>query len=298
MSNTPKTIIPTNYEAYMDGYMAGVKFCQKYDIPEFMPQVNSLNPDNKPYTGKEFIRQSKPMEEKDVICPPQKSDTGKDSKEWEVTEIRHREMDGKDWILTTPEKIKNALDADLGHNWYIYSVRSNGQIFSVGETVLWGDKPLVINGFKIDKGNNSVKSGIMFYNKKGNDFNIFFATKQPQPIPEKTVTDNTDVLFTTEDGVDIANVNDTVWKVGKTDFSIEQSNACHVKNNTTYIQQGFLVFSTEKAAKNHIKCNAKLLSFNDVWNLSDNKSTDKAYVVIKKDDLTKAVNQKLKTHTP
>ena len=46
----PNTIIPTNYEAYMDGYMAGVKFCQKYGIPS---DLNYRNPDNKAYTGKE-----------------------------------------------------------------------------------------------------------------------------------------------------------------------------------------------------------------------------------------------------
>lgn len=53
-------------------------------------------------------------------------------------------------------------------------------------------------------------------------------------------------------------------------------------------------FSTKEAADNYVKCNAKTLSFNDVWNLSSNKSSDNAYVVISKNDLNKIVKEKLK----
>ncbi len=47
------------------------------------------------------------------------------------------------------------------------------------------------------------------------------------------------------------------------------------------------IFFTKKAAENYIACNKPCLSFNDVWNISNNKSSDNHYVVIDKRELKK-----------
>lgn len=51
--------------------------------------------------------------------------------------------------------------------------------------------------------------------------------------------------------------------------------------------------STEKAAKNYILCNKPVLSFNDVWNCTNNKSSDNSYIIISKKELKDLAKSKL-----
>lgn len=104
-------------------------------------------------------------------------------------------------------------------------------------------------------------------------------------------------LLITEDGVAFYNDDEKVWDTHDFEsnseatrvnpFFLTQTEVRYAKN----IKRKF--FSTEKAARNYMKCYAKLLSFNDVWNLSSNKSSDNNYVVIKKNDLLQLVKDRM-----
>lgn len=99
-----------------------------------------------------------------------------------------------------------------------------------------------------------------------------------------------EVLFTTEDGVDVVDSEQTVYFVDNY-FSFYKKKAINasnrIKNNCTY-----KYFSTEKAAKNYIKCNKPVLSYKEVLNLYDENwvrpDRDKF-----KSQLTKLVKSKL-----
>lgn len=104
-------------------------------------------------------------------------------------------------------------------------------------------------------------------------------------------------LLITEDGVAYYNDDEKVWDTNDFEinseaarvnpFFLTQTEVRYAKN----IKRKF--FSTEKAARNYMKCHMKLLSFNDVWNLSSNKSSDNNYVVIKKNDLLQLVKDRM-----
>lgn len=52
-------------------------------------------------------------------------------------------------------------------------------------------------------------------------------------------------------------------------------------------------FANKKAAENYVSCHIPCLSFNDVWNLSENKDSKNNYVVIRKFDLQKLVKDSI-----
>lgn len=105
--------------------------------------------------------------------------------------------------------------------------------------------------------------------------------------------------FITEDGVLLFNDDDLVWYTH--DF---ESNSHAILLNPYFLEQTPVkyakqltkdrkFFSTKKAAENYRKCHIKCISFNDVWNLSNNKSSDNNYIVISKSDLTKLVKERM-----
>ena len=96
-------------------------------------------------------------------------------------------------------------------------------------------------------------------------------------------------LLITEDGVSYFNNEDVVWDTH--DFELNNGAAQYNPNFLTQTEVRYAknlkrkFFSTEKAAKNYRKCHLKCMSYNDVWSMSNNKSTDNSYVIIKKSDL-------------
>lgn len=100
----------------------------------------------------------------------------------------------------------------------------------------------------------------------------------------------------TDDGVAYYNDDEKVWDTHDFEnnseaarvnlFFLTKTEVKYAKN----LKRKF--FSTEKAARNYMKCHVKLLSFNDVWNLSSNKSSDN-YVVVKKTDLLQIVKDRM-----
>ena len=84
-------------------------------------------------------------------------------------------------------------------------------------------------------------------------------TPEPQDSKEKPKP-----LFVTEDGVSIYNINTTVCKVHKTDLSLELSNASHIKNNKTYNEKVYFIFSNTPIAEEYILMNKPYLSVSDV----------------------------------
>lgn len=139
--------------------------------------LNSLNPDNKPYTGK-------------------------DSKEWEIHSVL---ADDKKPVYYPSNEV---VDAVLKNNdGRIHSVKrlSDNTVFSVGDEVEWGSlSALPIDSLAetksgvIEKFGFSVDGDLWAFgnNGKPTSFGLsikILSKKQPQPTNEKTVTDNSDV---------------------------------------------------------------------------------------------------------
>lgn len=270
------TVKMGDLETYMNGYQAGVYFCQKYGVPEMMPQspeklytqqeVDAIReeafyrardtkpkepfyegrPEGYPYKFETFpdYLQSLPFKATVVVNSPistkdkevdtskksswvfcrdcenkqlcsfrgrcDKSDTGKEedwdkpNKEqeqfyWDGVEKDNTGKDSKEWQIirwsygggfyTDALSVAGLVGAEIN----AVKRLSDNEVFTVGDTVLWDDKPIVINGFEINYGNHSVKSAMMFYNRKGNNCNIFYAKKLPNQSPQIVSTNNDDV---------------------------------------------------------------------------------------------------------
>ena len=119
-------------------------------------------------------------------------------------------------------------------------------------------------------------------------------SKEWTPEPNaKTVTDNSDVLFTTEDGIDITDVNDKVWLILVTKCGLSESNACHVANNKTYIKSNFLVYSTKEAAEQYILENKPCLSLKEINECIYSASLVNISDRCVKSDLQRILNKKI-----
>lgn len=104
-------------------------------------------------------------------------------------------------------------------------------------------------------------------------------------------------IFISDDGVKYYEGEDMVWHVNNLE------NNDRIVTNPTFIGQTPVkyaininsdkFFSTSKAAMNYIKCNMKCLSFNDVWNMTNNKSTNETYIVLGKNTLTNFVKKQI-----
>lgn len=104
-------------------------------------------------------------------------------------------------------------------------------------------------------------------------------------------------LLVTEDGVPYYDDNDLVW-----DTHDYEGNSKAIYSNPNFLEQTEVkyakniprkFFSTKEAAENYRKCYFKCLSYNDVWNMNDNKSSDNNFIAISKQELTKTVNDKI-----
>jgi hypothetical protein len=104
-------------------------------------------------------------------------------------------------------------------------------------------------------------------------------------------------LFITEDGKEIfegdewfsIHIEYNSGLVFMEPFTIVIGNLKTLDLNNKYVKR----FSTREAAENYIICNKPCLSFNDVWNISNNKSSDNYYVIIDKRKLKEFVKSKL-----
>lgn len=101
-----------------------------------------------------------------------------------------------------------------------------------------------------------------------------------------------EVLFMTEDNVEIRE-GDKYCCIYKNNFEPFEDLKMFTANNGVVLKDQFLFFSTKEAAENFIICNKPCLSFNDIWNISDNKSSDNNYVVVSKKELKQLAKSKL-----
>lgn len=95
-------------------------------------------------------------------------------------------------------------------------------------------------------------------------------------------------LFTTEDGVAVHGMDVVVYGVLP---ELWREAECSLRDQPN--TDAWKWFSSEKARRNYTTCYKPCLSFNDVWNLSDNKTTDGKYVVLSKYKLQELVQSKL-----
>jgi hypothetical protein len=173
-------------------------------------------------------------------------------------------IEGKDYEILSFRSVKyeNIIADVSGHpkllevyldtpeHYTINSVKSGGEVFSVRETVLWDDKPVLINGFEISHGNHSVREAMMFYTIRGNNCNILYAKKLP-PIEQEV---KNPVLFTTEDGQNVYENIDLLWRV----FTKPSSYECwkpYEMERPNYKVDGEKYFAAKEAAEQYIQWN-------------------------------------------
>ena len=174
----------------------------------------------------------------------------------------------------TTEEISN-------HNGYgIHSVKrlSDGEIFTIGDELTEG----TILRFNLSDYNDGIYADAERFIDNG------MYTYVGLPL-DKWVKSKK-VLFTTEDGVNVFK-GDKIWYYIHNNTTLYESIASTDYHNGTISK--YIYFSTKKAAENYIICNKPCLSFNDVWNISNNKSSDNHYVIIDKRELKKLVKSKL-----
>jgi hypothetical protein len=171
------------------------------------------------------------------------------------------------------------------NDWDIYSVKrlSDSEIFTIGDTVQlisanWKDTNCKIS--KIIVVNNNVVFTIKQNLAEYTYYHGIHDWRKAKPKP---------ILFTTEDGVDIFK-GDEIHFV---DCYFKYQGKYIASENTLKLFPNRRIFSTKEAAENYIICNKPCLSFNDVWNISNNKSSDNHYVIIDKRQLKELVKSKL-----
>lgn len=162
--------------------------------------------------------------------------------------------------------------------FHIHSVQrlSDGEIFTVGEKCN-GD---IIKSFKVY--DNDTRIYVISENKTwGLDLELLKKDKKPKPV-----------LFVSEDGVEIFE-NDKVFSIENKPYLIDSILCLTASNKIKELFPRRIFFSTKKAAENYLICHKPCLSFNDVWNISNNKSSDNLYVVIDKRKLKELVKSKI-----
>lgn len=165
----------------------------------------------------------------------------------------------------------------------IHSVKrlSDGEIFTVGDKVVLPTKQ-VETILKISIVSEKI---ILYYQTNsyisntdvgtGNWFELIKKYKEP--------------LFTTEDGVNI--FKGDLYYIIDYDKWRALSSIANFWSGPKNLKQ---YFSTKKAAENFIKCNKPCLSYNDVWNMTTNKSSDNLWSIVTKKQLEELVKTKLK----
>jgi len=169
--------------------------------------------------------------------------------------------------------------------WKIHSVKrlSDSKLFTLGDRIKGDLGVSEITKFELDDASDS---GMIVYAK-----DYIFGTKSCSYTTACLSYIKLDEsLFKTEDGKDIYEGDVYYFLVDNVDFEIVENKA---RKNSHYENDGTERFSTKKAAENYIICNKPCLSFNDVWNMTINKSSDNNYVVIAKKDLKELVKSKI-----
>lgn len=159
----------------------------------------------------------------------------------------------------------------------IHSVKrlSDGEVFTIGDRCKKG----IITEFRISELHDESSMLVIEFDDKycTTDLNCDWCSKL-QP------------LFITENGVDVYE-GDKYFRV-ISNWLIQEETAIYF-GKYTYKNDGILRFSTREAAENYIISNKPCLSFNDVWNISNNKDTDTHYMVVDKRKLNELVKSKL-----
>jgi hypothetical protein len=149
---------------------------------------------------------------------------------------------------------------------------SDGEIFTIGDELTEG----TILRFSLSDYNDGIYAGTN--RVSGNNIHSYYGLPLDKWVKYKQP------LFTTEDGVNIYE-GDRAYTIDP-GYKIGYSGKLKYKPIQT-------VFSTKEAAENYIICNKPCLSFNDAWNISNNKSSDNHYVIIDKRKLKELVKSKI-----
>ena len=161
--------------------------------------------------------------------------------------IKTKDVDGLfKWDYTNNAFTEDFLLDSTG--FAIHSVKrlSDGEVFTVGDTVLRLKTKVIIEKFKFE----NERLHVYFSNGNANHLNEIFHIKKP--------------LFTTEDGVDIFEGDEFVIT---SNFKLEMYRGIpFIADKATTVLNNRKYFSTKKAAEEYILYNKPCLSINDVKN--------------------------------
>jgi hypothetical protein len=193
---------------------------------------------------------------------------------WEV--ISEKDFEIVLWSFGNEDRFKTKNPDGTAIKYNIHSVKrlSDGEVFTIGDKI----NGLAFQNIEINEIwlNPKCNTQILF-NHKDEGICFLKASKARQP------------LFTTEDGVDRIK-GDEIHFV---DCYFKYQGKYIACENTLKLFPNRRIFSTKEAAENYIICNKPCLSFNDAWNISNNKSSDNHYVIIDKRKLKELVKSKL-----
>ncbi len=174
----------------------------------------------------------------------------------------------------------NAMSVEewLKNQPLIYSIHSvkriaDGEVFSIGDKISWGIHDSYVTtllGFEMQDGRLKFNDSERPSHLKWADFlySQNLHKKLPSPntaIQETITTDNTNVLFTTEDGVDVLKYwgKTKVWILSTSNWIISE-----VSVDTSPFKGAtgneFKYFSKKEAAENYIIENKKLFSLQEI----------------------------------
>lgn len=139
----------------------------------------------------------------------------------------------------------------------IHSIKrkSDGEIFTIGDNIMYETNKFTINGFFIPNefGTNTVCVSLKNYSYRSPYLNQISKPKQP--------------LFTTEDGVDIFE-GDDYYSIHTTQFNFPNGYGKPTIKGTA-IKGYWITFSTKEAAEEYVLMNKPKYSLNDIMNAYD-----------------------------
>jgi len=196
---------------------------------------------------------------------------------WEV--ISEKDFEIVLWSFGNEDRLKTKNPDGTAIKYNIHSVKrlSDGEIFSIGDKLTEG----TILRFSLSDYNDGIYADTN--RVSGNDMYYYYG------LPLNKWVKLNQPLFTTEDGVDRIK-GDEIHFV---DCYFKYQGKYIACENTLKLFLNRRIFSTKEAAENYIICNKPCLSFNDAWNISNNKSSDNHYVIIDKRKLKELVKSKI-----
>jgi hypothetical protein len=176
-------------------------------------------------------------------------------------------------VLSTEKELLN------NHDWSIYSIIriSDGEIFTLGDKTNKG----IINSINIDN---------RFSNHNKHIISLMINSTTGYRLDELK---KLKLLFTTEDGIDIFE-GDEYYPIHKGSYQKgNKSIARKTYEDSNYSNNDWILFGKKENADMYLILNKPCLSLNDIWDISNNKSSDDNYVIIDKRKLKDLVKSKL-----